>query len=356
MNWWNMQRLTWLLMLLAAFSVIGMRPSTCTAAGFADRVRLVRGSETGEVTTTTPFEVTVTKSASNERKIPVNEIKAIVFDGEPAELSQARTSVANGAFAKALQQLEKIDLSQVRRDLIKQDIEYYQALAAARLAEGGEGEVIDAGRKLNSFVRSYPTSHHFLDASEMMGDLLMVSGRYEPAQRQYAELAKAPWSDYKMRAAVALGRSLQAQGKQPEAIAHFDSVLAMADEGPDAANQKLAATLGRAISLAESGKTDESVGAIEKVILDTDTQEKQLQARAHNALGKCYEKAGRSKDALFAYLYVDIIYNTVPDAHAESLFHLVPLWRTIGQDDRSRETREVLLKRYPGSRWAKQLN
>jgi tetratricopeptide (TPR) repeat protein len=156
-----------------------------------------------------------------------------------------------------------------------------------------------------------------------------------------------------MRAAVASGRSLQAQGKHPEAIQQFDAVLAMADEGPDAANQKLAATLGRAISLAETGKADES--AIEKVIVDTDTQEKQLQARAHNALGKCYEKAGRTKDALFAYLYVDIIYNTVPDAHAEALARLVPLWRAIGQDDRSRESREALQKRYAGSRWAKQL-
>lgn len=343
------------LIALVAVVISGTWINACAAAGAADKIRLVRGSETGEVTTTTPFEVTVTKSAGNSRQIPVNEIKAIVFDGEPTELSQARTSVANGAFAKALQLLEKIDLSQVRRDPIKQDIEFYQAYAAGRLAEGGSGEVLDAGRKLNNFVRSYPNSHHFLDASEMMGDLLMVSGRFEPAQKQYAELAKAPWGDYKMRAAVALGRSLQAQGKQPDAIQQFDAALAMGDDGPDAANQKLAATLGRAISLAETGKVEESVNAIEKVILDTDPQEKSLQARAHNALGKCYEKAGRSKDALFAYLYVDIIYNTVPDAHAEALSHLVSLWRKIGQDDRSRETREVLQNRYAGSRWAKQV-
>jgi tetratricopeptide (TPR) repeat protein len=325
------------------------------AAGVVDRVRLVRGSESGEVTTMTPYEVTVSKGSGNDRKIAVNEIRAIVFDGEPPELSQARTSVANGAFAKALQLLEKIDLSQVRRDLIKQDIEYYLALAAARLAEGGEGEVMEAGRKLNTFARSYPNSRHFLEASETMGDLLMISGRYEPAQKQYAELAQAPWTDYKMRAAVATGRSLQAQSKHLEAIEQFDAVLAMADDGTDAANQKLAATLGRAISLAETGKAEESVSAIEKVILDTDPQEKQLQARAHNALGKCYEKAGRSKDALFAFLYVDIIYNTVPDAHAEALAHLVALWHDVGQDERSRETRELLLERYAGSRWAKQV-
>lgn len=340
---------------IVAAIIAASAASVGVAAGASDKVRHARGTEVGEVSNATPFEVTVSKGTANDRKFAVNEIKAIVFDGEPGELAQARTSVGNGAFAKALQQLEKVDVNQIRRELIKQDVEYYQALAAARLAEGGEGDLMEAGRKLNTFVRSYPNSHHFLEASETMGDLLMISGRYEPAQKQYAELAKAPWSDYKMRAAVATGRSLQAQGKHAEAIQQFSSVLTMSDEGPDAANQKLAATLGQAISLAETGKSDESVAAIEKVILDTDAQEKQLQARAHIALGKCYEKAGRSKDALFAFLYVDMIYNTVPDAHAEALSHLVPLWRAIGQDERSRESREQLLKRYAGSRWAKEV-
>ena len=72
-------------------------------------------------------------------------------------------------------------------------------------------------------------------------------------------------------------------------------------------------------------------------------------------LGKCYEKANRPKDALFAYLYVDMIFNTVPDTHAEALFHLVPLGRATGQDELSRQSREQLLKRYAGSRWAKEV-
>ena len=91
----------------------------------------------------------------------------------------------------------------VQRDFIKQDIEFYQAYCAAKLALSGEGQIIDAGRQLNSFVHNYPNNFHYLDACEMMGDLLMASGRFESAEKQYAELAKAPWPDYKMRAAVA---------------------------------------------------------------------------------------------------------------------------------------------------------
>ncbi len=251
--------------------------------------------------------------------------------------------------------LEKLDASRVQRDLIKQDIEFYKAYCAAKLALSGDGTIIDAGRQLNSFVHDHPNSFHYLDACEMMGDLLMADGRFESAEKQYAELAKAPWPDYKMRADVSVGRSLQAQNKHAEAIQKFDAALALADEGADAQNQKLAATLGKAVSIAETGKANDAIGTIEKVIRDADPQQKALQARAHLALGKCLEKAGRTKEALWAYLYVDIIYNTVPEVHAEALAHLVPLWKEVGQDERSREARETLQHRYPNSRWAKEM-
>jgi tetratricopeptide (TPR) repeat protein len=344
-NWWSSA---------IAVAILYVTSGTSLAAGVTDRVRLVKGSESGEVSESTPLEVTLNKGEANNRTVAVNQVKAILFDGEPSELSQARVSVSNGAFAKASQLLEKIDSSKLKRDLIKQDVEFYQAITAARLALGGEGDVLDAGRKLNTFVRSYPNSFHYLEASEIMGDLLMASGRFENAQKQYAELAKAPWPDYKMRAAVATGRSLQAQNKHPEAIQQFDSAIAMVDDGPDAQNQKLAATLGKAISLADTGKVDEAAGMIEKIIQDADPQQRELHARAYNALGSCYEKAKRNKEALIAFLHVDVLYNTVPEAHAEALSHLVPLWHELGQDDRSRESRELLQQRYAASKWAKQ--
>lgn len=340
---------------LAAATIALLVGPLSQAAAVNDKVRLARNSETGEVADTTPFEVTLNKGESNSRKIPVNQIKAIVFDGEPAELTQARVNANNGAFDKAGQLLEKVDAGSVKRDLIKQDLEFYQAYVAAKLALGGEGEILEAGKKLNTFAKSYPNSFHNLEASELMGDLLMISGRYEPALKQYKDLAKAPWPDYKMRAAVAAGRSLQAQGKHAEAIQQFDAALAAGDEGPDSQNQKLAATLGKSISQAESGQVDDAVKSIEKIIQDADPQQKELHARAYNALGTCYEKANKNKEALFAFLHVDVLYNTVPDAHAEALANLVTLWKAIGQDDRSRESKELLQQRYPNSRWAKQV-
>src|SRR4029079_2313324 len=217
----------------------------------------------------------------------------------------------------------------------------------------GEGEITDAGKQLNLFARNNPDNYHFLEASELMGDLLMASGRFDFAEKQYAELAKAPWPVYKMRAAVSLGRSLQAQGKHAEAIQQFDAALAISDSGPDAQSQKLSATLGKAVSLAEAGKGDDAVKIIQKVIQDADPQQKELHARAYNALGNCYEKSKQTKDALFAFLHVDVVYSNVPEAHAEALSHLVALWKAVGNEEQSREARETLLQRHGNSRWAK---
>jgi tetratricopeptide (TPR) repeat protein len=330
-------------------------PATpASAQGISDRVRLVRGNEVGEVTENSPYEITLNKGLPGSRAIAVNEIKTVVFDGEPSELTQARVNIANGGLEKAAQLLQKIDVRGLDRDLVKQDVEFYKASCAARMALGGQGEIGDAGRQLNTFVNAYPKNFHVLEATELMGDLLMASGRYENAEKQYAKLAGAPWPDYKVRAAVAVGRSLQAQDKHAEAIKQFEEALAMPDEGAGAAGEKLAATLGKAVSLAEGGNVDEAVGIIEKVIQDTDPQEKELLARAYIAQGNCYEKAKKNKDALLAFLHVDVLYNTVPDAHAEALSHLVTLYKAIGQEERSREARKILQDRYAGTRWAKQ--
>jgi tetratricopeptide (TPR) repeat protein len=344
-----------LLKVIVVAVVYSPMASQAAAQSISDRVRLARGSQTGEVSDMSPYEVTLNKGLPGSRTIAVNEIKAIQFDGEPAELSQARVNLTNGGYDKAAELLAKIDPNSLKRDFIKQDVEFYQAYCAAKLALNGNGEIGDAGRRLNTFVRGNPNNFHSLEASEAMGDLLMIGGRFENAEKLYGELAKAPWPDYKMRAAVAIGRSLQAQNKHAAAVKQFDAALAMTDDGADTQNQKLSATLGKAVSLAETGKGDEAASAIEKIIQDADPQQKELHARAYNALGNCYEKGKRTKDALLAFLHVDVLYNTVPDAHAEALFHLVSLWHAVGQDERSRESRELLLQRYAGSRWAKQL-
>jgi tetratricopeptide (TPR) repeat protein len=340
------------LVVMTVTSAFAMRAAAATTP---DRVRTTRSSEAGELTDMTPTEVTIDKGTSGTRKIAVNEIVSITFHDEPAELTQARVNAKNGGYVNASELLQKIDASKVDRDLIKQDIEFYQALCGAKLALNGTGEINAAGSKLNEFVRGHRQNFHYWEAVETMGDLLAASEKFDGAQKQYAELAKAQWPDYQMRAGAALGRTLQAQGKHAEAIQQFDTVLAIPDDGEAAKAQKLSATLGKAVSLSATGHVDDAAKSIEDVIQNADPEQKELQARAYNALGNCYEKAGKSKDALLAFLHVDVLYSTVPEAHAEALSHLVPLWQAVGQEARAREAKQTLQEKYANSKWTKGL-
>jgi tetratricopeptide (TPR) repeat protein len=327
-------------------------PRTVFGQG-ADRIRLTKGSsEAGEIQEMTPLEVTIARGSAGITKVPVNEISSIIFKGEPAQLTQARIN-ARGGYQTAIERLGEIDRQAIDRDFVRQDVEFYEAYCTAKLALAGNGSIADAGRLVGSFVRNHRQNYHYLEAVEVLGDLLVAAGRFDMAVAQYAELAKAPWTEFKVRSAVLVGRALAAQGKHADAIRQFDSALADAGSAAETKSQRLAAILGKAVSLAETGGTDQAVKMIEEVIRDADPEDAALHALAYNALGRCYEQANRTKDALLAFLHVDVLYASQADAHAEALSRLAVLWESVGQEGRARDARQLLKERYSGSRWAK---
>ncbi len=335
------------------FVMLALTCSRVFAQEVVDRVRTTLGPEVGEITKMTPVALTIAKKSGSTSQVSVNEVRDVSFDGEPSDLVQIRARMDSGNFVEAAEMLAKVKPAGVRRDYAKQEIEFLQAECAAKLALGGRGTINDAGRLLNAFVRDHPQNFHYFEAVSLMGDLLAADGRVDLAQKQYNDLAESPWPEYKMHAAVAIGRALKAQGKHDEAIAQFDIALAIAGTDAKSQHEKLSATLGKAISLSQTGKLEAAVDMIQNVIQQSDPEQKELHAIAYNALGTCYQKAGQTKDALLAFLHVDLLYNTVPEAHAEALANLAPLFRAVGQEARAREARQTLEERYPNSRWAK---
>ena len=156
-----------------------------------------------------------------------------------------------------------------------------------------------------------------------------------------------------MRAGVAAGRALLSQGKPREAAAAFDKVLATEAEGDSAQAQRTAATLGKASALVALKKPDEAIAIVEEIIQKGDPEDAPLMARAYNVLGTAQRQAGRIKEALLAFLHVDILYSSVPDAHAEALANLAELWEQVHKTDRANRARQTLEEQYKDSPWAK---
>jgi len=306
----------------------------------------------GEIKLMTPLEVEL-KTPSLTKKVAVNEIVYISYDGEPAGLKTVRTALLAGRYEDVLASLEKVTAEAQNRPEIKQDIEFYTALCRAELALGGSGDVIAAGRLMAAFVNTHKGSYHWLKANEVVGDLLVANGQHDQAEKYYAELGKAPWPDYRMRAGVAVGRARLAQKKTAEALEAFEGVLKIDATGELTQLQRLAATVGKARCQTDNKQYDEAIKTLNDVIAKVDPEQVELNARAYNALGTALKDAGRVKEALLAFLHVDVLYFTVPEQHAEALANLAGLWEKARKPERADRARRMLEERYKNSPWAK---
>jgi len=310
-----------------------------------DSVKTTSSTITGSVLQMSALEV-IAEQGSVRKTVPVNEIESISYDNEPALLKSARLAVAAGNYEEAVASLDKIDAATAGRQEVAQDVEFYKALAAARMALAGNGDVKQAGRQMAGFVQKGSGNWHYLEACEIVGDLLVADQNYAAAETFYGYLAKAPWPDYKMRANVAIGRAQLAGGKAAEAQKSFEAALAIQAPGAATEGYRQAATLGKARCLAEAGQSDEAVKLVEDVINRADPENSDLQADAYNALGIAYRKAGRPKDALLAFLHVDVLYFSSPRQHIEALENLNDLWMEVRKPERAADVARTLRDRY----------
>ena len=322
------------------------------AAAFDEIQVAKRPVQKGTIVGMSPVEVTIDV---NRRKMPfpVNEIVGISYDVEPLELKAARRFVEAGQFDMALDKLGEIDEAAISRDLVLQDIAYYKAFAAAKIALGGGGDPNEAIQKMMAFYQKHNTNWHFFEAVETLGDLAVGIQRYDTAAKFYSEVAKAPWPAYKLRAKVLEGRALQSQNKFAEALANFEAVLGVTATIEGADEQKLFAILGKAACLAATGKHAEGIQIVEDVIARGDPNDIALFANAYNTLGRCYLASNKPKDALLAYLHTDILFYGDPESHAEALAQLDKLWQQVDRPERALQCRNTLKQRYPGSSWNK---
>ena len=335
--------------------------AACSAGWAFDTVKLKpKGTIAGTVLPdkTTKLKVVV-KQGTLEKEVPVNEIESVIYDTttEPSSLNAARMVARRGRYQDALDLLtdkQKIDPEKIDRELVKQDVEFFTALCTAKLALGGTGKIGDAESAMFEFAKRHPESYHYLEACEVYGDLQVAAGKYADAEPFYAQLAKAPWPDYKMRANVAIGRAQLAQDKLAEAEKSFDTVLGIAAEGPLADFQRMAATLGKARCLAAKGQTEPAEKMVKEVIEKADAEYGELHSRAYNALGTIQRKAGRTKEALLSFLHVEILYFAYSEQRAEALSNLEQLWNEVHKPERARKAREILDTYFKNSPWAQQ--
>jgi tetratricopeptide (TPR) repeat protein len=308
---------------------------------------------TGRFNELTRDKIVVAQSQGGPKQYALNEIKFVQLPGEPKDLMDVRQAALRGQFDQVIETLDKIAPADLKTEKLRQEVDFYRSLALARIASAGGGDRAAAGRALLAYITANKDSHHYYDANEAAGDLLVSMQRFDQAPRYYSELASAPWPDAKMRAALAIGRSLQAQDKHDEAIKQFEEVAKTDAKGKSAETLALAARIGTAKSTVALGRTEEGIKLLKDLIAQAPADNVAAHALAYNALGEAYQKIGQPKEALYAYLHTDVLYNQSAEQHAEALYHLKELWQQTSQPERAKEAGDMLKTRYASSRWNK---
>lgn len=306
-------------------------------------VKATGGRVRGTIQSESPTEVRVSLGASSQA-IPLDQIAAIVYGGQPATIVQAESRENAGALAEAADLYEKAAGEARSRPLIAQAASFQRARILADLAMADPARRGDAIANLEGFLKSYPEGRHSVPALESLARLQLQAQDFAAVDATVARLAKLPGSTD--RAAVLTARIAAARGQHDEAVAALDRIIAAAAEG---SARKREAQLAKAESLAAGRKFGEAEALLRDVIRALPPEDAAAQSAAHNTLGDCLRAAGKPKDALYAYLHTDILYARDKEQHPRALAQIVQLWRVLKRDDRADEALERLRQDYPKS-------
>ncbi len=320
-----------------------------TASAQSDRLYDKSGKNvSGAVTQTSAKGVQVKRSDGVQNFLSA-DIEKILYEGDPSSLTKAREFALDDQWEQTLDELKKVDVKTIKRDVIEADYAYYNVLAQSKMALGGRGPKDAAATAVLGFIGKYRDSWHLFDAAKVLGDLALALDKPAEALKYYKLLDSSASADTKIESVYLQGMVSLKQGENDEAISLFDKIINIKAQTPQTVRTQALAKAGKALALAKSGRADEGLKLVDSLIAELNSNDSEMAARIYNAQGASYEATGDVEGAVLAYLHTHLMFSRLPDAHVEALLKLVELWPKIGKPDRAAEARQELQQRYPGA-------
>jgi predicted negative regulator of RcsB-dependent stress response len=295
--------------------------------------------------------------------IPAQSIRDIEYDVQPTEL---RLSVYRPAVAlvkkaveaapdqrlKLLEPALKACLAAVpklaRQPFAQTQTEYQVANLYTLKAEadGKQTSRFLAVTKLKDFKTKHPNAWQTPGVLVTLAKLQVEQKDFDEAGQTLKALTEAPVSeDIRQNAELMIARLPLAAGRYEQAEKKLAALAAKLPPGSVFAQR---AQLGQAEALAALKKLPEAKGLLQKLLKET--QDRDARATAYNTLGYCDLQAGQVQDALWAFLWVDVIYNQNKEEHARALYYLHQVFTRLNDGEHAQECLDALLhdRQYEG--------
>lgn len=342
---------------MTPFVWIGLLLFNANKTSMADEIGLRDGKEIlGTIAKETTTEIVIVSQGKSEpQSIAVNRIVKIRYNGQPATLTHARSMEEAYELRIAAEEYGRVQAELKGKPPILQAAQFGEARVLARLALDESTGVDEAIARLEKLDRDNPDSRHHFPGQELLGRLYFEKKDYANAARAFDELANAPWPEAKLESAVYHARMFRAQGKLDDALARLKPVLNTKAESPDQELIQAEALLEIASCLRDQKQHDAEIETLEQVIERAPAGSSSVQAEAYIALGDACRATQKPKDALLAYLHVELLFAKNKELHARALYNLSQLWSELGQSERSAAAQSTLKTEYPNSPWTKKL-
>jgi tetratricopeptide (TPR) repeat protein len=332
--------------------------STSLTASAADSVvRKSAKAEGGKITGSTRTELQLKTGTGNDVTIPANDILSVSWDDATGELKLGLSDENAGRLDSALQRITKSQAeSKTDSDILKAEFEFLIARVTARMALADPSKQDEAIKLLTAFTKSRSDHFRYYEAVALLGQVQLAKQDFDAARKAFDTLGEAPFSDLKLAAKIASGRILMGENKLDEAVGNFDEAAGAAGSTPAEQARRYEALLGKARALSSQGKQAEALAVVDEVTQKAPADDTAVQAEAYVLQGNALQALGRIKEAVLAYLHVDILFPRETAYHAESLYHLSRLWKQIQFPERGLDAQGKLQQSYANSDWAKKLS
>lgn len=287
-----------------------------------------------------------------DRTFSVNDIidvaydppKSLVITFQPILGNESALRSATGDVKPKMMQLAKdyAAFSNTLKDekavYLRRHIQFRIAALKAGAADTREAQLA-AIAALEKFRKDNLSGWQIIPAARSLVQLLGDVERHEDAAKVLEETSRSPGLavEVKQELELTLIDTLIRAGKLAEVKGRLAQALATLPATDPLAAKLKVYQLGTQANEGDIAKLADQL----KAIIDQ-TQDPHLKALAYNTLGDCYSAKGLKKEAMWQFLWVDVVYNQDRGELAKAVDRLAKVFKDLNDDQRSQKYQEKL--------------
>lgn len=256
---------------------------------------------------------------------------------DPASKEEERKK----ALSEALKSYQEIlpRLAGEKSKFAERHVQYRIARLLARRAEEDPSQLESAMAALRKFIKEHADGWQISHCVDVLAQLQLERGENEAARKTYEALAALANISGELRQECEL-RIIDLLLRSKKFAEAESRLQAVRKSVPANEPQATRLAIYQAKCLGAAGKLAEAVAQLESILAKT--TDKDVKALTYNALGDCYRWNSKPKDALWPYLWVDVIYHQDRQEHAKAMAELAKLFEEQGDAVRAKEYKDRL--------------